>query len=79
MITFEEARKLADSTRTFGPADRCIEFADAWAFTGKNDPETEGGMGGCVVVSKKDGKLYGLTSYYRLHNWDAGEEKVFDI
>ena len=39
----------------------------------------EGGMGGTIVVGKEDGKLYGLTNYYSLHNWCAEATAEFDI
>ena len=79
MLTREEAKRIADSEREYGPADTCTEYADAYVFSGSKDPVRLGGKGSTIVVRKADGKLYGLTAYYSMHGWEPGESKTYQV
>lgn len=61
MITFEEAKKIANDL--VPGVDICREYATAWEFDRKDAPMCDGGMDGPVVVMKDTGKAVGLTAF----------------
>lgn len=61
MITFEEAKKIANNL--VPGVDVCREYATAWEFDRKDAPVRIGGMDGPVVIMKDTGKAVGLTAF----------------
>lgn len=61
MITYEDALKMAKELKT--DIDSCIEYDSAYMFISKDDEESIGGAGPCVIL-KDSGKAINQTDYY---------------